>query len=160
MDLIDTLLGFLGDIGSGIVAALNYLFNLIAAIAQFIWNALVLVAQFLLGALKAIGNFFVHLWQNFFRGIFTRIWDGLVTVTHWLEAHLRPIVRFLQRVQRYIDRIYRLYVRPFLVMIQHIRQFLLILRLLHLKFAEKLDSILGQIQRDVQGVFTQIRGVL
>lgn len=160
MGFLDGFLGALGSIASEILQAIVYLFQLLVQVAVFIWNAVVIVANYVVDVFKAIGKFFSHVWEMFFKGVFLKLFHALQSLSQWLEAHLRPVIQFLRRVQAYIDRIYKLYVRPFLLMIQHIRQFLAILRALHIKFAEQLDRVLGTIQRDVNGVFLQIRGTL
>lgn len=160
MDFLDGLLGALGGIGSAIEAALIQLFNLIVQVFQFIWNVIGFIADFILKVFRSIGSFFSHIWTNFFKGIFTKVFSGIQKLTTFLESKLRPIIKFLTTVRKYVDKIYKTYIAPFLKVIQHIRQFLQILKLLHVKFAAELDKILGQVQRDVQGVFTQIRGIL
>lgn len=160
MDFLDGLMGALGGIGSAIEAALIQLFNLIVQVFQFIWNVIGFIADFMLKVFKSIGSFFSHLWTNFFKGIFTKVFSGIQKLTTFLESKLRPIIQFLTTVRKYVDKIYKTYIAPFLKVIQHIRQFLQILKLLHVKFAAELDKALGQLQRDVQGVFTQIRGIL
>lgn len=160
MDIISSILSALGSIASAIEAALVYIFQLLIAVAQFIWNGVLLVANYVLQGLKAVGAFFQHLWDNFFKGIFSKIWDGLVKVHQWLEDHLGPVIKFLKSVQKFIDKIYKTYIRPFIVAIQRIRQVISILRLLHIHIADGLDKILSQVQRDVQNTFFQIRGIL
>lgn len=160
MDFLGGLLGALGSLASEIGQILVYIFNLLVAVAQFIWNGLLIVAQYALDGLKAVGGFFRHLWDNFFKGIFQNIWKGIVKVHDWLETHLRPLINFLKKVQKYIDKIYKTYIRPFIVAIQRIRKVISILRLLHIHIADQLDKILAQVQRDVQGTFLQIRGIL
>ncbi len=160
MGILDSILGFFGGIGSAVGVVLAQLFNLIVQVFVFLFNFLVLVAQYVVGVFKAVGGFFQHLWDHFFKGIFLKVFHGLQSLSSFLEAHLRPIIKFLQSVQKYIDRIYNMYVRPFILMIQHIRQFLSILRALHINIANKLDAVLGTIQRDVQGVFLTIRATL
>jgi hypothetical protein len=154
------ILGALGSLASEIGQILVYIFNLVIAIAQFIWNGLLLVAQYALDGLKAVGGFFRHLWDGFFKGIFQNIWKGILKVHDWLESHLRPLIDFLKKVQKYIDKIYKTYVRPFIIAIQRIRRVISILRLLHIHIADGLDKILAQVQRDIQGTFLQIRGIL
>lgn len=160
MDFLDGLLGALGNIGSEILAILVSLFNLIVQVFEFIWQVLEVVGKYIVDGLHSVGKFFEHLWDNFFKGIFTRLLNGIQKLTTFLESKLRPIIKFLMTVRKNLDRIYKTYVAPFLKVIQHIRQFLQVLKLLHVKFAAELDKILGQVQRDVQGVFTQIRGIL
>lgn len=160
MDFLNGIISALGGVASAIEQILVYLFNLIIQIFQFIWDVINIIAEFMLKVFKSIGGFFVHIWNEYFKGIFTKVFSGLQKLSRFLESKLRPIIQFLQKARKFIDKIYKQYVAPFLKAIQHIRQFLQILKLLHVKFAAELDKALGQIQRDVQGVFTQIRGIL
>jgi len=160
MGFLDGLLGALGGIGNAIVSALVFLFQLVVQVFEFIWAVIQLIAGYVVQVFRAVGSFFVHLWESFFKGIFLKLFHALQSLSHWLESHLRPIINFLKKVQKYIDRIYKKYIVPYLRLIQHIRQFLQILKLLHVKFAVELDKVLADVQRDIQGVFLQIRGIL
>lgn len=160
MGFLDGLLGALGSFANEILQVLVFIFNLLVQVLEFIWNVLGIVAQFMLNVFGKIGHFFTHLWDNFFKGILPKLFRGIQSLTTFLESKLRPIIQFLVKARKFIDQIYKAYVAPFLKLIQHIRQFLQILKLLHVKFAVELDKILGQVQRDVQGVFLQIRGIL
>lgn len=160
MGFLDGLIGAIGGIGNAIIAVLVQVLNFIVQVFIFIFEVIVNVITYVLNVFKAIGNFFVHVWNSFFKSIFTNIFKGLQKVTQWLESHLRPIIKFLMKVQKYIDRIYNTYVKPILRLIQHIRQFLSILRLLHVKWAIELDAILSKVQTDIQRVFLEIRGIL
>jgi hypothetical protein len=160
MGFLDGLVGFLGSVASEIAQAIVFLVNIIVQVFQFIWDVIQIVAAYILQVFKAIGGFFEHLWTNFFKGIFTKLIDGIGKLTQWLQSKLRPIIQFLTKARQFIDRIYKQYFGPILKAIQHVRQFLQILKLLHIKIAAQLDAILGQVQRDINGVFLQIRGIL
>jgi len=160
MGFLDGLLGALSDIGSAIVQALVYLFQLLVQVFEFIWQVIQLIAGWIVSVFKVVGKFFAHLWDSFFKGIFLKVFHALQSLTTWLESHLKPIINFLKAARKYIDKIYKTYVQPFLKIIQRVRQFLQILRLLHIQIAAELDKILADVQRDVQGVFLQIRGIL
>lgn len=160
MGFLDGLLGALGSLAQEIGQILIIILNFIVQVFEFIWQVLGFVAEFMLKVFKSIGGFFTHLWTSFFKDIFVKVFSGIQKLTTFLETKLRPIIKFLQMARKYIDKIYKTYIAPFLKVIQHIRQFLQILKLLHVKFAAELDKALAQIQHDVQGVFTQIRGIL
>jgi phage-related protein len=160
VDFLDGIISALGSLASEIAQALVFLFNLLIQVFQFIWDVIQIVAGYVVQVFKAIATFFTHLWDNFFKGVFTKLFQGIGNIVHWVEARLKPIIKFLQAARKYIDKIYKTYVAPFLKIIQHVRQFLQILKLLHIKIAAQLDAILAQVQRDVNGVFLQIRGIL
>jgi hypothetical protein len=160
MGFIDTILGFFGGVAGEIESILAYLFDLFITALQFIFSILAAFGDFILNVFKSVGTFFLHLWDNFFKGIFLRVFHAIGTLTTWLESHLRPIIEWLQRAQRYILHLYTVYVRPILVMIQRIRQVLAILRALHVQWAQDLDNILAHIQSDINAVFLKINGAL
>ena len=160
MDFLDALLGALGDLGAQLVAAIVFLFNLVVSVFQFIWQVLQLVGSFFLQLMGDIGNFFAHIWNTVFKGIVTGIFNGLSKFGQFLANIFGPVVKFLARVSQFITRIYRAYVMPILRIIRIARAFLVLLRALGVKWAGKLDSILGQIQADIQRAFLTIRGYL
>lgn len=160
MGFLDGISEALSSLASELLAIIVYVFNLVVIVFQFIWSIIQLIAAYVVTAFKAAGAFFDHLWANFFKGIFVKLFSAIASITQWIEARLRPIINFLLAARKFIDRIYKLYVAPFLRIIQHIRQFLQILKLLHIRIAAQLDAILAQVQRDVNGVFLQIRGIL
>ena len=111
-------------------------------------------------AFSWVRNVLRDIWENFFKQIFRGLLHAVDQVHKWLEAHLGGIIRFIQKVRSYVDRIFRLYVKPFLNMLQHIRQVLAVLRALHVKWAIALDRRLLAIENQVSGVFLQVRGIL
>lgn len=160
MGFLNGILGFLGgssDIAQGFLLGL---FNLLVYVANFLYDLIAVVAQYAVATFKIIGNFFRHLWDQFFSNIFSRIFRAVRDLADWLETHIRPLIEWLQRAQRYITRLYNIYVRPVLIMIQRIRQVLTILRALHIQWAQDLDNILAHVQSDINGIFLKITGTI
>jgi hypothetical protein len=160
MGFLDGLIGALGDLGSEIAAILVYLLQLIIEIFQFIWDVLVQVFNFFWGIIQDVGKFFQYLWDDFFKGIFTGLFNALQKFGQWLHNIFGPVVDFLRKVSTFIDRIYRIYIRPILQWIRLARIFLQLLKALGVKWAAKLDTILGQVQADIQRAFLTIKGYL
>lgn len=160
MDWLSGILDFLGGLGSLITEIIQVLINVIIAVAQFIWNALQFIASIFVTVFKNIGAFFQHLWNGFFKGIFQSIIKAIVKAHDFLEAHLRPIINFLKRVQQIVQRFYRTYVRPFLQMLDHVRKVLSIFRALGFKWAAALDSKISEIEGKVRGAFLAVNAVL
>jgi hypothetical protein len=156
--------GGLDDIGLIIEQVMEYIriylstfFQYVVTIAYQIING---VWVFLQAFARDIGGFFRHIWDSGFKGVFQSIVRAVQSAHRWLESHLRPLIKFLQRVRAIYDRIYAHYIRPFLVLLQHIRQFLLILRALHINIGTELDRIIAGIENKIAGTFLQIRAVL
>ena len=163
MDWLTPIIDFFSGSG-GALSSLESLFQTIlqfvTQVAQAIYSVLTAVANVLLTALKAIGSWIETVWNKFFKGIFNRIFNVLLKAHDWLEAHLGPILRFLEKLRALLDRIYYKYIQPFLNLIQHIRRFLLILKLLHIKWAQQLDAKLLSIETQVAQGFLKVRGTL
>jgi hypothetical protein len=157
---IGELFGGVGALLAGVWNALVYLFSLIVQVFNGLYSLLVSVLQFLYGILGKVGALFRRIWDGFFKGLLTRLANAIIRVHQWLETHLAPIIKFLRKVRAYIDRIYNIYVRPILNTIQHIRQVLLVLRALHVKFAEELDRRLLDIEGKIARGFLTVRGAL
>jgi hypothetical protein len=113
-----------------------------------------------LDALKKVASFVTHNLVHFFKSIFTGMFHLIDKLHNWLEAKLGPVVRFLKKMKAWYDRYYKLYVRPYLNMLQHIRQVLGVLRALHIHWAAELDRRVLQIESYTAGMFSQVRTIL
>lgn len=154
---------FFGD-ASGLLdavySALQWLYDLIVAIFKWLVSALnvILSAQ-----QTAIANNYAaeqFTWAGFFKKLLLALPNAIIALHQWLEDHLGKVLDFLNKVKKWLDRFFNTYIKPFLVLIQRIRRFLLVLRLLHIKWAAALDRRLGQIESDIARVFLTIRGRL
>jgi len=153
--------GIFGDLLAGIIAELQ-------AVIAFLWNVLVAVANFLLSVLNFIWQFLNTLLRDVLRG-FKWIWNGVIKVAltklvnvfvrvqAWLQKTFGPLLRWLRRIRAWLDQYFNLYVKPILNAIQHVRQFLQLLRLLGFKWAAKLDAILAKVQNDIIKAYELIR---
>jgi hypothetical protein len=89
------------------------------------------------------------------------LWSGplkqlLTLLKRFLEWLLKTAVRVLvnlaraiHRARELLDKYWEKYVRPVLLVIETIRKYLAILRLFNIKWADKLDGILGRIQAKI-----------
>lgn len=150
---LQSLIGFIIDL-------LVFLFNLLINLLVFVWNVLVAVFNFFLGIVRHVAGFFRFLWDRFFKVIFTKLINGIIRLHQWLEEKLAPVLRFLQKVRAFVDRIFNTYIRPILRIISRVRQFLTVLRLFGLDIARRLDRILAQVQGNIAQAFLIIRGAL
>jgi hypothetical protein len=156
-------LGGLFDFGGvldAIGSILAWLANLIITALNWLLQVIVAIGNFFLSIFRAVGHFFTLLYDKLLKGVLTRIVNGIIRVHQWLEEKLAPVLRFLQRVRAYLDRIFKLYIRPILNLIDRIRKILLVLRLLHVKWAAALDQKLAQIEGTISKIFLEIRGIL
>jgi hypothetical protein len=156
-------LGGLFDFG-GILDAIGqflaWLLNLIVSALQWILQVIEAVGNFFLSIFRAVGRFFTWVYDRLLKGVLTKFVNAVMRLHEWLEEKLAPILRFIEKVRAYLDRIFKLYIRPILRLIDHIRKILLILRLLHVKWAAELDTRLGQIEGQITRLFLEVRGYL
>lgn len=160
-----------GGLASILEGYLSAVLSFIFQVVLFIWNVLVYVAQYIWSALNFVGNFFYQLaqdikkafgwiWNTVIKSVLTKIVDVIVKVRTWLNKIFGPLVRWLLKVRKWIDWAFNKYVKPVLVLIQHIRQVLTIFRLLGFKWAARLDALLAKIQQDIVKAYTLLRSEL
>lgn len=160
-DLLGGIFDFLGGgISSALASFVDFLYQLIVSVFQVLYQLLGFVVQFFGTVFKAIANFFDKLWNGFFKGIFTKVWNALKAAHSWLEAKLGPVVKYLQHLRDVLQRYFNLYIRPILLFIQRVRQFLQILTALHIGFAQKLDAYLAQVQAKIVQSFAVVIGTI
>lgn len=162
MDFFDFISQSFGDLSSFINAILDFLARLVDLLVRlfsFIWRGLLAVANYAVTALEKVAGFFKHLWENFFKNIFTHIVDAIRKVHTWLEAHLRPIINWLKKAQVWLERHVWAPLRQYIQFLQRLRRWLTILRFLHIKWAEALDRRLAQAEAQTARVFLTIRGL-
>jgi hypothetical protein len=156
-----------GGFFNGISTLLGTVARLIAQVFAFLWNVLVTVFNFLLELVTLVFNFFLKLalgirkmftwlWEHAVKRVFVKALDAYLKLRAWLEKVFAPIIRWINRIRAIIDHYYRLYVRPLLNLIQHIRQTLTVFRLLGFKWAERLDARLAGIERKIAEGYTLI----
>lgn len=141
-DVLNSLLGILTDFA-------NYLFSVLL----FFGNLFKTLFDFLGRLVKSIRDFFKHLWQQGWRGVVAEIWGFAKKLFGILKRIFGPIICALQAVIVYEENLFNLYLRPVLLLIQHARSFLVLLRFLHLKFAARLDARLSALEAKIQGSF-------
>src|SRR5262249_32476451 len=138
-DFLNSAFSGLADFFADIVNLIKALFVLLIRVFVFVWQGVLQVAGYALKALTAVAKFFKHLWEGFFKKIFTGIVDAIRKVHTWLETHLRPIINWLKKAQRWLELHVWRPLRAYIQFLQRIRRYLAILRFLHIKWAEKLD---------------------
>lgn len=159
-DLTDALAGFFDDI-----------LGLILDVIQFIWQVLVYSVNYLFGGLNFLANFtgtlmedishaWDWIWKTVIIGTLTKLVDLIAKIRDWLHKILDPVIKYLKLLRKWYDLLFNKYVKPFLVLIQHIRQILTIFRLLGFKWAAKLDADLALIEQKIVQVYTYLRAQL
>jgi hypothetical protein len=160
---VDWLAGIFDSISSALSNVTVYLIQIVGylqAALAYVWEVLQAVANWLLAAVQKIGAWLKNLWQGGFKGLFGRLLNLYKQVHDWLELRLRPIIDFLKNVKAWWDRYYRQHILPMINLIQKIRRYLLILRLLHVKFATTLDNWLLKYEQALNKIFGTVHGAL
>lgn len=159
-DFLNALQDALGSVVGEIEQVIVFLFNALISVFEFLGSLVLGIFGYQAQVNSDIGNFFGESVSGFFKGIFQALIQGIVKFGAWLASIFGPVLKFLRTISRYIDRIYRTYVVPILRWIRLARLFLTLLKALGVKWAKKLDNILGTIQNDIQRAFLLIRGYL
>jgi hypothetical protein len=160
-DLLGSIFSYLGGtFASALESFVVWLYQLVVIVFQVLWQTIFIVAQFFVKVFSAVANFFERLWNGFFKSIFTKVWNAVRAAQQWLETKLRPVIEFLKKLRKLEEIYFNRYIRPMLVLIQHVRQYLQILSLLHIRLAQKLDAYLAQLQAKLVQSFGTIVGAL
>jgi hypothetical protein len=161
LDWLDQFASDVGDAASAtLLAAIIWVFSLLVTVANFLFAIDAALFNFTEGVFTNIGKLFHSLWNLFFQGLILNIFKALRALHKWLEDHLKPIIAWLLKARAWLQRIFQQYLKPFLNMIQRMRQFLLVLRLLGVKWAAALDAKLAQLEGRIAGIFLTVQGVL
>lgn len=148
-DFLDFFIGEAGVLDSIIDLvqnALNFVFNVFAKIAIFEEFQILSLQNFLGGALNTIGRALRHILSDIIHLRFGDLLQKVRDLYQRVRDFLAPIIKLIDRIRA----IYRLYVlKPLLAylnLIQRLRMLLAIFRVFHLKFAERLDRKLLELE--------------
>lgn len=135
VDAINAIIGFLQALLSVLVQALNFLFQGEQDIFGFSFKSLSEVWQ---GIQKELDR----LWRSVILVALKRLWDLYQKLKVWADKLKRWLDRFHQLQRQYQIQA----LRRIINLIQRARQILVIFRILHFKFAAKLDLWLQKIE--------------
>lgn len=158
---------FFAALGDALYNGLNGAIQLIQAIVQYllflvtvIYQVLVAVVQFLEKAFGILLRAVKHILSDIIHGRFLHLYEDYLRLKarlkKWFEDHLG----WLLRLRKAFDDWYRHTIIPILNMIQRIRAILAIFRIFHLKFAQKLDDLLGALEAKIIKNTLALRGKL
>jgi hypothetical protein len=157
------ILGLLGGISTATSAAINWLIGAVAALAGgeiVLSKAIGDEAELELTKWAQLIKYLTLTWLLGIEGLIAKILAAIQRLHDWLKRHIQPIIDFLKYWRAWFDRFYRLHILPIINLIQRIRRFLLILRLLHIHFADALDKWLQKYEATLNKVFLTIHGTL
>jgi hypothetical protein len=130
-----------------IINALIFLFNLLVAVFTFLYNIAVAIANVLVSAVKLLVKGIIHVLSDIIHGRFVHLFHDYLDLKAKIKAFLDPVLRVIKKIRDW----YRLHILPPLLrtinLIQRIRQFLVVFRLLGFKWASKLDNLLVKFEQ-------------
>jgi hypothetical protein len=109
------------------------------------------------GIVSGIAAFLQHLWNDVIKNVLRKILALYAKLRSLLAPIFQRVLAWLQRARQILDYIFRRFIRPYLQMIQRVRQFLQIFRLLCFKWAARLDARLAAIEAKIISVFLTVR---
>ncbi len=146
----------LASVYNFIVQAIIFLVNLIIQVFVFLFNLLVLIFKFFFEGFKLVGKFFHAIYDVVIKRGLLHIFDWLAKLRAKLEQWLGPVLKWLRRIRAWYQEFFKRWVLPVINAIQHIRQFLAILKLFHIKWAAALDHELALIQDKITKNFLRV----
>lgn len=156
--IFDPIVGLLAAAINAIIAFLRELVRVLAAVLNFLWAGELSLGRFSLLGDTAILKWFRHVFSSIFQA-------GMVNAIRHLLSLYQKLRAWLQKLKAWLDRLHALQqkymvtaLRRVINIIQRVRKVLVIFRLLHFKFAAKLDNWLAGIEgRIVSALFTVAR---
>jgi hypothetical protein len=149
-----------GQIAQVINAIFVALWNAMIALFQFIWNTLVTVVNAIVSVFKNVGKFFARSWNDYLKPAIRGLFTHVIKLFDRLHRLLSPLLKWIQKIRKWYDT----HILPILLkeiqMIQKVRQFLAVLRILHVKWAQVLDDKLLSVQSKITQSVEFIRGYL
>jgi len=131
---------------SSIIAALEQLWNDLVLIAQTLASWIVSVAKSLVQLLGSLVGLLKHLLGWLYTTIIKPIIDELEKIEGFLKKILTPVLNILLRIRKWFNQYIAPWIKLATEIISRIRQFLALLKLFHVAWAQKLDQDFQTIQ--------------
>jgi len=123
---------------AGIQAALTTIANALKLAFETLAHLVGDILKFLDTVLHRLLGVIVDIFRRL-KGLLAALWNEVIV----------PALKALQRLRQYLIYLYEHWIRPLLVWIQRLRQILGILKLLHIKWAAKLDQKLAELEAKI-----------
>jgi len=137
---VQAVLGIIDSFASSFVRALGFLSGSIDTVA---------VSQ--TRQKTSLDGLFSHLWRVGFSGILGKIWAFITRLKDFLKRIFGPILCVIQAIIDYEEALYNQFIRPLLILLQRVRSALVLLRLLHVRWAGRLDARLARLESKLAG---------
>jgi len=144
--LFNPLLGFLAALIQAIIDFLNALVSALVQVLNFLYEGELGIFGFSNKGLEHVFKGFKNLMDQIFKVWVTKSLHHLLDLYQKLQAFLKKLKVWLDRMRK-LQALYQVRaMRRFINLIQRIRKVLVLFRILHLKFATKLDNWLAGIE--------------
>jgi len=147
---------FFGALGDAFNSLFNSLFSLLVSLINFILyvlnlllNVLFAVVRFLSKAFRILLRGFKHIISDIVHGRFLHLYRDYLELKRKIKAWFEKHLPWLLQLRKRFDLWYRGTIIPILNLIQRLRAILAALRIFHIKFAAKLDALLGALESKI-----------
>ncbi len=148
------------DFFGGVSGFFQRIFNAFQAFIIDVINFILRVLSVVVAVLRAVIIFLGKAFEAVFRGVkhvisdivhgrFLHLWEDYLKIKAKLKAWFDKHLRWLLELRRRFDEWFRRTIVPILNLLQRIRRVLAIFRVFHLKFAEKLDALIGRLESKI-----------
>src|SRR5277367_2322563 len=127
------------------------------------------------GGLSNIWGSLSAVW-SWLGGVFSALWNMITNIVHWImhtllpdlvawvneirakiTAWLQPLIQMIKFEIAWLDAVYNNIIKPMLNLLQRLRSFLVIFRLMGLGWANTLDQWLASLENRITAAFLQAR---
>ena len=146
LDFLGALLGLGRNDTKTLATAVNNTWANLVFTTAFLYNAVGFLTEFIKKFLGIVLGGIVHIISDVLHGHLAQALKDIQALFHALHNLFAPLLLWLRKLQAIQRQQQMLAMRRILNLIQRVRQILLPFRLLHLKFAQKLDNWLAGIE--------------
>jgi hypothetical protein len=160
LDFLGSVGDIFGEIASLVAQVFAVLWHVMVALFTFIWNTLVAVFNFLVSVFQNVAKLFARLWTDYVKPAINGLFNFIAKIYSAIHRVLDPLMRWIQKIRAWYDTHILPILKKQIQMIQRVRQFLTILRIFHVKWAQRLDDKLAGIQSKITDSIELVRGYL
>lgn len=144
------------NIGSVISTVVNGILSVLAGLA----GVLTQIYGDLTKVFQKLSLFLLHVWRWLAKTWLGKLVREIIKIRDKIDNWLKPILKQIQIMRQQEELLYKLYIQPVLNFISRMRQALILLRAMHVKFAAQLDQDLAEIQGKIAQVVIDARAQL
>lgn len=141
--------GLWGAVVTGVDDAVQAVIATVQAAVTGIGNALKAAYAWLSRLIGMVLSLLKTILQDILNALVQAVQDLEQAVKDLYQNILKPIAQTLQNIRDRILDLWKKFIAPMLVFLQDIRRILVILELFHVKFAQKLDNAIQDIERRI-----------